>query len=79
VFVLPHGAEDKVFAYFIKDGQSKVLVLLNFSQADRLRVNIQHEALAGGYKNVMSGLEHQLNPQETFEMQAWEFMVYASV
>jgi len=71
--------DDKILAYFLEDGNSKVLVILNFSQVDKLHINIQHPNLAGDYINISSGLAYNLKETERFELQAWEFMVYASV
>ena len=76
-YMLPTQQDDKIFAYFLTDGASKVLVLLNFSQSDKLRINIQHAELAGTYQNVISGIEYILKAEESFELQAWEYMVYA--
>lgn len=79
VFILPTQQDDKLLTYFLHDPASKVLVLLNFSQSDKLRINIDHPELAGKYKNIFSGLEFTFKQQESFELQAWEFMVYAGV
>jgi glycosidase len=78
-YILPTGQDDKIFAYLLYDGGSKVLVLLNFSQSDKVCINIEHEQLAGAYNNIISGLLYKLEKNECFELQAWEFMVYAGV
>ncbi len=78
-YMLPTQQDDKIFAYLLADGSSKVLVLLNFSQVDKLHINIQHPSLSGAYKNIISGLEYNFKQEESFELQAWEFMVYAGV
>lgn len=72
----PH--DDKIFAYLLQDETSKVLVLMNFSQVDKLKFSIGHEALTGDFVNVMSGLTYSFNAIVDFELQAWEFMVYAA-
>jgi len=77
VYILPTQMDDKIFAYFLSDEKSKVLVLLNFSQSDKLRFTVDHAELAGAYTNIISGLEYNFKQQEDFEMQAWEFAVYA--
>ncbi|HWB28700.1 MAG TPA: alpha-amylase family glycosyl hydrolase [Chitinophagaceae bacterium] len=74
--IIATGHDDKIFAYILHDEKSKVLVLLNFSPVDKVRINIGHQVLEGPYKNVTSGLEYTLMATESFEMQAWEFMVY---
>lgn len=70
--------DDKVFAYLLQDSASKVLVLLNFSQVDKLRFTIENKALNGDFVNVTSGLTYDFKGSVDFEMQAWEFMVYAT-
>lgn len=71
--------DDKVFAYLLQDETSAVLVMLNFSSVDKLLFTIQHDALKGSFTNVASGITYNFKGEEHFEMQAWEFMVYASV
>lgn len=78
-YILQTGNDDKILAYLLQDEQSKVLVLLNFSQVSKIKFTLEHEALSGSYINVTSGLNYNLTVSEQFEMQAWEFMVYASV
>lgn len=77
-YILQTGNDDKILAYLLQDEQSKVLVLLNFSQVSKIKFTIEHEALTGSYTNITSGLSYNLTSSEQFEMQAWEFMVYAS-
>jgi glycosidase len=77
-YILETGHDDKIFGYLLQDENSKVLVLLNFSQVDKLKLIIKHTQLQGNYTNVSSGLSYTLTGTENFEMQAWEFMVYAS-
>jgi Zn-dependent peptidase ImmA (M78 family) len=78
VYILPTQMDDKIFAYFLSDGNSKVLVLLNFSPSDKQRFTVGHAELAGAYNNIISGLAYNFNQQESFELQAWEFAVYGS-
>ncbi len=79
VTILPTQHDDKIFAYLLKDEKSKVLVLLNFSAVDKLHISIEHPALKSVFRNIISGIKYSFTSPEPFELQAWEFMVYASV
>lgn len=76
---LETGADDKVLAYLLTNNESKVLVLLNLSPHDKVICNIKHALLADDYFNLFSGLQHTINSNEKFELQAWEYIVYATV
>ena len=78
VHILSTQHDDKIFGYLLADATSKVLVLLNFSPIDKLRINVTDIQLQGTYKNIISGLAYTFNSPEAFELQAWEFLVYAS-
>lgn len=76
---LATGFEDKVFAYLLVKDDSRVLVLLNFSDHDRLHFSIEHEMLNGNFTNLFSGIEYELKSKSNFEMQGWEYMVYKNL
>lgn len=78
VHILSTGHDDKIFGYLLADESSKVLVLLNFSAIDKLRISVTDSVLEGTYKNIISGIDYHFKSTETFELQAWEFLVYAS-
>lgn len=75
-FILHTNADDKIFAYLLVNGESKVLVLLNISPDDRIGFTIEHEAMAGTYISLFSGLAFTLKSNEQFELMGWEYMVY---
>ena len=78
MYALQTGADDKVLAYLLVSNESKVLVVLNLSGNDKIVCTIQHELLHADYYNLFSGLQHTLNTAERFELQAWEYVVYAT-
>lgn len=78
LYILETGADDKMLAYLLVSNESKVLVLLNFSASDRVYCTIKHEYLFGDYYNLFSGIQHTINNIENFELQPWEYMVYAT-
>ena len=72
-------AHDKMMAYIRhKDGQV-VLVLLNLSKEDKLKVPITHSLLQGQFRNVFTGLEFELGENNLFELQSGEYLVYEKV
>jgi glycosidase len=77
-YALETGVDDKVLAYLLVSNNSKVLVLLNLSASDKVVCTAKHELLFGDYLNLFSGLQHTINNIENFELQAWEYMVYAT-
>ena len=75
-FILHTNADNKIFAYLLVNGESKVLVLLNLSPDDRIGFTIEHKSLASTYKSLFSGLFFTLKSNEQFELMGWEYVVY---
>jgi alpha-amylase len=65
-----------VFAYLRKNGNKEVLVVLNLSAQKDLHFEITDERVAGIYSNVFSGAANDFTTGKSFEMQAWEYLVY---
>jgi len=53
-----------------------VLVVLNLSSQKDLHFDITDEMVKGIYKNVFSGAANDFTSERSFEMQAWEYLVY---
>lgn len=70
------SAPDNIFAFARKDDKSEVLVILNLSDAAKLRFKIDDQPVAGKFKSAFSGIEIDINQVTTFEMQDWEYFVY---
>ncbi|NOT52276.1 MAG: 1,4-alpha-glucan branching protein [Chitinophagaceae bacterium] len=65
-----------VFAYLRKSGSREVLVILNLSSENDLHFDIIDTTVSGTFKNVFSGAANDFTREKSFEMQAWEFLVY---
>jgi glycosidase len=65
-----------VFAFLRRLGGREILVVLNLSSRDDLHFDITDENVKGIYKNIFSGAANDLSTEKSFEMQAWEFLVY---
>ncbi len=74
--VLDTGCDDKILAWLRVKQESKVLVIINFSDVARLKFSIKHPLLAGSYTQVFSGLGYLLKESESYELQPWEYLVY---
>lgn len=69
-------AGNKVFAFLrIKDAE-QVLVVLNLSNENNLHFDITSPEVKGIYRNVFSGAANDFTGEKSFEMQAWEYLVY---
>lgn len=78
-FNLPTNNDDSLLAFMRKSGDDAVLVILNLSDKNRLKIQVNHGWLKGQFENVFSGLAFQFNPGEEFELQAGEFIVYKKI
>lgn len=65
-----------VFAYLRKNGEREVLVVLNLSEKNNLHVEINDEKVTGIFKNVFSSDARNLTIKKSFELQAWDYLVY---
>ncbi len=67
---------EKVFAFLRRKGNREVLVVLNLSAQKDLHFEITDPKVTGIYKNVFSGAANDFTAERSFEMQAWEYLVY---
>ena len=74
-FILPFN-NNCVFGFFRKKQNEIVLVILNLSKQDGVKVTVQHDWLQGNYRNVFSGLNFVFDKQENFELMAGDYLVY---
>lgn len=72
-------ANDKILAYLLSNYNNKILVLLNFSAENKIKIKVNDSLLAGKFTNVFTELTYSLKADETFELQAYEYLVYASL
>jgi glycosidase len=78
-FILPSEFNNKLIAFLRREGKEVVLVLLNVSAEDKVRIHVQHEWLKGMFRNIFSGLEFTFNGEEIFELQKGEYIVYEKI
>ena len=73
--VLPNEYNDNIFAFLRFSGNNKVLVILNLSNKDRLQFKLSHPLLEGNFTHLFSEVTYQLGAVQSFELQAWEYLV----
>lgn len=73
--VLPTDHNDSIFAFLRYTDHNRVLVILNLSSRDRLQFKLAHPLIEGNYIHLFSGLSYKLGAVQTFELQAWEYLV----
>ena len=76
-FILPTQHEH-VMAYLRKCEQDVVLVILNLSGESKLKISLEHDWLKATFTNVFSQLNYGFQKNESFEIQGYEYFVYAS-
>jgi glycosidase len=72
---LPTELNDQIFAFLRTTDTNKVLVVLNLSNKDRLQFKVSHPLIEGNFKHLFSGITYQLGAVQSFELQAWEYIV----
>ncbi len=75
-FVLPSGHDGQLMAFLRRKDKEVVLVLLNLSNMERIKIEVANPWLTGNFTNVFSGLSFTFNGRESFELQAGEYIVY---
>lgn len=74
-FNLP-TTQDYVLAFLRKFENEVVLVILNLSNHDSVKIPIAHDWMNGIFTNVFSGLQFEFSNNEMFELMANEYLVY---
>lgn len=78
-FILPSTNSNELMAFLRRGDKDVVLVLLNLSAHDRIRIEINHEWLSGNFRNIFSELVFPMKGAESFELQAGEYFVYEKI
>ena len=76
--VLPTDLHDSIFAFMRINDNNKVLVILNFSDKDRLQFKLSHPLLEDRFTHLFSDITYTLGPVQTFELQAWQYLVFTN-
>jgi glycosidase len=74
-FILPTNYNN-VLAFLRYKGSNVVLVLLNISGEDRVKIDVESTLLRGSFANIFSGLTYQFSGKETFELRPFDYLVY---
>lgn len=74
-FILPTDSSS-VMAYFRRQGDDLVLVLLNLSEKERIKMQVTHEWLNGKFKQLFSEISYNFSNSEKYELLPGDFLVY---
>ena len=67
-------SDDKhIIAFLRKNGDSEVLVVLNFSNSD---VNFSLDSINGKFREIFSCAEREFSNDKSFQMNSWEYLVF---
>ena len=77
-FNLPTN-NDKVMAYLRYFNDEVLLVILNFSGEDKVKLTVEHKWLHGKFVNVFSEMQFDFNVQEHFELMGYDYLVYKKI
>ncbi len=72
-------ADEHIIAYKRSNGEHSVLVMLNLSGRSMLKFTLIGKSVSGKYRSIWSGLEIEMEDHTSFELQAWDFLVYEKV
>ncbi len=73
--LLSTTADKNILAFIRKNGNSEVLVLINFSK-EKISFNTNDTNLTGKYTNVFNKEEKDFTAVKSFEMQPWSYEVF---
>jgi glycosidase len=68
--------DDKIFAFLYSSGDHQVLVMINLSFYSFLKFKLETDLIKGRYESAFSKIEIDFLPQQSFELQAWEYLIY---
>jgi glycosidase len=74
--ILATGDDDRVLTFTRQHETRTVLVLLNFSASEKVKVTVEHDSLHGLFEGLFSGLSYAFENKVTFELDAWGWLVY---
>jgi glycosidase len=74
--ILRTNADEQVIAYIRKHELREVLVIINLTASEKLKIHLQHQSFHGSFESLFSGLHYDFNNEMEFEMDPWGFLVY---
>jgi glycosidase len=75
-FILPSNHSDELMGYIRKYGQQVVLILLNLSDKNALKISVDHPWLNGSFESLFTTMKYDFQPGESFELMAGDYLVY---
>jgi glycosidase len=76
VEMLQTNEGDNVIAFIRKYESREVVVLLNLSNAEKVRVTLQHDSFHGTFQSLFSGLPYEFSNEMAFELDPFGWLVY---
>ena len=76
--LLQTSAPGSVLAYLRQPGKSSVLVVLNLSPYAHSQVEIMDPRLKGRFNSLYSGVVNDFTLERSFELQAWDHLIYVN-
>lgn len=73
--MLPTEYNENIFAFMRTNGNNSVIVILNLSNRDKLQFHITHPLIEGTFQHLFSDIQYKLGAVQTFELQAFEYIV----
>jgi glycosidase len=67
---------DKIIAFTRQYEKQVILVILNLSSSEKLKVTLHHPGFRGIFTSLFSGLPYDFNQTMEFEPGAWGYLVY---
>ena len=67
--------DENIFAFLRKNGFSEVLVVLNLSERNNIRISITDDRVGGEYKNIFDGMGYDLDREKYLDTAAWGYAV----
>lgn len=74
--ILQTDQDDKVIAFLREYQGREVVVVLNFTSEEKLRVTISHPSFHGTFESLFSGLHYDFFNEMQFEVDPWGWLVY---
>ena len=79
VLVETSDRDHHILAFVRTNHQDAVLVILNLSNTSMLKFTLTDLVETGLYRSIWSGLTFEIDNDVSFEMQAWEYLVFEKV
>ena len=67
---------NNVMAFLRRNNNEVVLVILNFSADDKIKLTVEHDWLKGIFTNIFSEMQFAFNGKDTFELMSNDYIVY---